>query len=61
VGADPVYRLLGAGGLGTSAMPEPDVSLTAGELAFRNHEGGHTDMLDWPVFLDWAQRYVNVP
>ncbi len=57
LGADPVYQLLGANGLGTTTMPEPDVSLISGELAFRNHDGGHTDAMDWPVFLEFAQRY----
>jgi hypothetical protein len=47
VGADPVYRLLGARGLGTSTMPAPDVALVEGDLAFRNHEGGHTNDPDW--------------
>ncbi|MEJ2077331.1 MAG: acetylxylan esterase [Acidobacteriota bacterium] len=59
VGADPVYRLLGKKGLGTTEMPAPDVALTEGDLAFREHEGGHTDLLDWPVFLKFAQRYFG--
>jgi len=57
--ADTVYRLLGAKGLGTAAMPAPDEALIAGELAFRNHEGGHTDAPDWPVFLHFATRYFG--
>ena len=59
VAASPVYELLGAAGLTTAAMPAPDVSLTSGELAFRNHAGGHTDAPDWPVFYDWVARYVE--
>jgi hypothetical protein len=61
VAADPVYRLLGARGLGTTTMPAADQGLMDGELAFRMHEGGHTDMLDWPVFLQWARRYFGAP
>ncbi|QJW89442.1 acetylxylan esterase [Spirosoma taeanense] len=61
VGASPVYQLLGAKGVGTSEMPAPDVALIDGELAFRNHEGGHVDSLDWPVFLEFAQRQFNRP
>ena len=61
LGADPVYRLLGKKGLGTTEMPAPDVSLVSGENAFRNHEGGHTDAPDWPVFLQFAQRYFDAP
>jgi hypothetical protein len=59
LGADPVYRLLGAGGLGATTMPAPDVSLVSGALAFRNHEGGHTDAPDWPVFLEFARRHFH--
>jgi hypothetical protein len=29
----------------------------SGDLAFRYHIGGHTDALDWPAFLQFAQRY----
>jgi hypothetical protein len=58
-GADPVYRLLGAKGLGTLEMPDPDVSLISGELAFRYHNGGHTDLIDWPVFLEFAKKYFK--
>ena len=61
VAADPVYGLLGAKGLGTTTMPAPDQGLMDGELAYRMHEGGHTDMLDWPVFLQWARRYFGAP
>ena len=59
VAADPVYRLLGRKGLGAKEMPKPDVSLTDGELAFRIHEGGHTDLLDWPIFIEFAKRYFK--
>jgi hypothetical protein len=31
----------------------------SGELAFRNHLGGHTDAPDWPVFLEFASRYLK--
>ncbi len=57
--AEPVYQLLGKHGLGATQMPAPDVALTSGELAFRNHEGGHTDAMDWPVFLNFAARYFT--
>ena len=59
VAASPVYELLGASGLSATEMPAPDVALTNGELAFRNHEGGHTDAPDWPVFYDWVSRYFE--
>ncbi|RAJ97734.1 hypothetical protein LX87_02637 [Larkinella arboricola] len=57
--ASPVYELLGKKGIGTTQMPAPDVALITGEVAFRNHEGGHVDSLDWPVFLEFAKKYFN--
>ena len=40
-------------------MPQPDVALVEGELAFRNHTGGHVDVPNWPAFLQWAKRYFK--
>jgi hypothetical protein len=59
VGAGPVYRLLGKKDLGATDMPAPDVVLASGDLAFRKHVGAHTDVPDWPAFLDYAARYFN--
>jgi hypothetical protein len=61
VDAGPIYRLLGKGDLGTTDMPAPDVPLISGELGYRFHAGGHTDTLDWPVFLQFAQRHLKAP
>ena len=61
VGAGPVYRLLGKKDLGTTEMPPPNVSLISGDLAFREHVGAHTDIPDWPVFLDFASKYFAAP
>jgi hypothetical protein len=58
VGAGPVYRLLGAQDLGSTAMPAPNVTLATGDIAFREHVGAHTDLPDWPVVLDYAARYL---
>jgi hypothetical protein len=57
VAAGPVYRLLGKKDMGTSELPAPDAALVAGELGFRMHAGGHTDLPDWPAFLKFADRY----
>jgi hypothetical protein len=59
VAAGPVYRLLGARDLGTSDLPAPDVGLTSGDIAFRLHAGGHTDLPDWPTFLGFADKYFS--
>lgn len=57
VGAGPVYRLLGKKDLGATDMPAPDTALVTGDLAFRKHVGAHTDVPDWPAFIDYAARY----
>jgi hypothetical protein len=59
VAAGPVYRLLGAHDLGTPQMPAMETGLTQGELAFRQHRFGHTPGPNWPVFLDFAARYLQ--
>ncbi len=55
--AGPVYRLLGKKDLGTTELPAPDVASIAGDIGFRLHAGGHTDLPDWPTFLKFADRY----
>ena len=59
VAAGPVYRLLGKKDLGTDEMPAPDTPLTTGDIGFRLHAGGHTDLPDWPAFLKFADRYLS--
>jgi hypothetical protein len=57
--AGPIYRLLGARDLGTREFPPVETSLTAGEIAYRQHSGGHTSGPNWPTFLDYASRYFK--
>ena len=59
VHAGPVYRLLEKKDLGTTEMPPQETGLTDGELAFRQHAGGHTVGPNWPSFLEFASRYFN--
>jgi len=61
VAAGPVYRLLGKKDLGTTEMPPVETGLMDGELAFRQHSGGHTAGPNWPTFLTWADRYIKAP
>jgi hypothetical protein len=61
VAAGPVYELLGKKGLGTAEFPEVETALIDGEVAFRQHKGGHTTGPNWPTFLKWAGRYVKAP
>ena len=28
-----------------------------GPLAYRMHRGGHTDVIDWPLFVEWAAKW----
>jgi hypothetical protein len=57
--AEPVYRLLGRKGLGTADMPPPNLPLVSGELAYNEHDAGHIDAPDWPLFVQWAKRYLD--
>jgi hypothetical protein len=60
VGAGPVYKLLGKKDLGTTEFPPIETPLVDGDVAFRQHASGHTDAPNWPTFLTFASRYVNV-
>ncbi len=60
VAAGPVFRLLGKKDLGTLEFPEVETALTDGELAFRQHKGGHTTGPNWPTFLLYASRYLTL-
>jgi len=61
VGAGPVYRLLGKKDLGTTEFPPVETPLIDGEIAFRQHSGGHTTGPNWPTFLTHAGRYLQAP
>jgi len=60
VGAGPVYKLLGKKDMGTTAFPPIETTLIDGDIAFREHSGGHTPGPNWPTFLTFAQRYLKV-
>lgn len=57
--AGPVYKLLGKKDMGTTEFPPIETSLTDGDVAFRQHSGGHTPAPNWPTFLTFASRYFN--
>nr|MCU0404984.1 hypothetical protein [Chitinophagaceae bacterium] len=65
VAAGQVYKMLGANDLGLSndylKEPLPPVlkGLLNGQLAWRQHDGGHTDAPNFPFFIDWANRMLN--
>ncbi len=59
--ADPVYRLLGAGGLEAKTMPESG-KLSDGTLGYYIRPGKHSmTREDWQVFLDFADRHLGKP
>jgi hypothetical protein len=59
VAAGPVFELLGAKSLSTDEFPAVETAVVDGELAFRQHSGGHTTGPNWPTFLNWAERYIK--
>ncbi len=67
IAAQPVYRLLGAKDLGrsddyqTERMPGVNVDLLEGQLAWRQHDGGHTDEPNLVHFIHWANRLYGRP
>jgi hypothetical protein len=70
IAAGPVFRLLGAKDLGrgddykTAKMPPVNTGLLDGQLAWRQHDGGHTDGPNWKYFIPWADamlKHKSVP
>ena len=65
IAAQPAYRLLGARDLGRSddymkeQMPEVNAGLMEGVLAWRQHDGGHTDGPNIPHFVRWANGHFQ--
>jgi hypothetical protein len=65
VAAGPIFRLLGAGDLGvtedyrTARMPPVNTGLLEGRLAWRQHDGGHTDAPSWKPFIAWAKGFID--
>jgi hypothetical protein len=65
VAAGPVYKLLGAKDLGVSndynkeKMPPVNVGLLNGQLAWRQHDGGHTDAPNVKYFIKWADSFMG--
>jgi (4-O-methyl)-D-glucuronate---lignin esterase len=59
VAAGPVYKLLGKKDLGMSDFPPIETTLINGDIAFRQHTGGHTPAPNWPTFVKFAERYFQ--
>ena len=65
VAAQPVFRLLGAKGMGVpddylhAQMPAVNHGLLDGELAWRQDDGGHTDAPNMKYFIKWVDRFIH--
>ncbi|HWN97233.1 MAG TPA: acetylxylan esterase [Methylomirabilota bacterium] len=65
VAAGPVFRLLGARDLGvkedyrTAQKPPVNTGLLDGELAWRQHDGGHEDRSNMKHFIAWANKFIK--
>jgi hypothetical protein len=59
--ASPVYVLLGKKGLSAPDFPPMETGVLGGDIAFRQHSGGHTPGPNWPTFIDFASRYFATP
>jgi hypothetical protein len=65
VAAGPVYKLLGAKDLGvsndyrTESMPAVHVGMLDGHLAWRQHDGGHTDAPNIKYFVEWVNKFID--
>ena len=65
VAAGPVFRLLGARDLGvaddcrSATMPPINHGLLHGQLAWRQHDEGHTDAPNWKYFIPWADHFLH--
>lgn len=65
VAAGSVFKLLGVKDLGvsndylTEKMPPVNSGLMDGELAWRQHDGGHTDAPNFKYFIPWASKFLN--
>jgi lysophospholipase L1-like esterase len=65
VAAGPAFRLLGARDIGVAEdyrvakMPPVNKGLLEGELAWRQHDGGHEDRSNMSFFIAWANRWLG--
>lgn len=65
VAAGSVYKLLGVKDIGlsndymTEKMPPVNTGLLEGELAWRQHDGGHTDAPNFKYFIPWASKLLK--
>ncbi len=67
VAAGPAFRLLGARDIGekddyrVARMPPVNTGLLEGQLAWRQHDGGHEDRSNMKYFIAWAGKCLGKP
>ena len=65
VAAGRVFRLLGAEDLGDKSdyhvakMPPVNTGRLDGQLAWRQHDGGHEDRSNIKYFIEWASKQLG--
>lgn len=65
VAAGPVFVLLGAKDIGdtndyrVAKMPPVNTGLLEGQLAWRQHDGGHEDRSNMKYFIEWANAFLH--
>ncbi len=65
VDAGAAFRLLGVKDLGViddyrnAKMPPVNTGLLDGQLAWRQHDAGHTDAPNWKYFIPWANKFLD--
>jgi hypothetical protein len=60
--ADPVYRLLGVGGLETDQMPGLDQPVQKGKIGYHVRSGEHDlTEYDWQQYMAFADRHFSTP
>lgn len=65
IAAGEAFKLLGATDLGLSndyrnePMPPYNTSVLEGDLAWRQHDGGHTDAPNMKYFIEWATKKIG--
>ena len=65
VAAGSIYKLLGVKDIGVSndylkeKMPPMLTDMLNGELAWRQHDGGHTDAPNFKFFIPWASKFLK--
>jgi hypothetical protein len=65
VDAGRVFTLLGAKAIDgqanyrTAQMPPVNRGLLDGQLAWRQHDGGHTDAPNMKYFIEWADKFID--